>query len=179
MEIRTATPVDAEGLAACLVPSWLEAHRDQIPAHLWERRRRGWTVRDSAAAWKRTLIEISSESSPRSHVFVATEAGAVLGLVMGTVGGEGRGEVNALYVVPERQRHGIGRQLLSASLETLGGAGASSVEVVVLAANAPARRFYEALGARDLGPTEVDEDGEPLPGTIYEWPLDHDRPPEQ
>ncbi len=48
--------------------------------------------------------------------------------------------------------------------------GASGVEVAVLAANVPARRFYEALGASYLGPAELDEDGESLTGAIYEWP---------
>ena len=170
MEVRSATPADAEGMAICIVPSWLDAHRGQIPAHLWERRRKEWTVSDSATAWARTLSEISAETNARSHVYVATESGAVVGLVMGTVGPDARGAIDALYVISGRQRHGIGSRLLSASLDALRSAGASGVEVVVLAANKPARRFYEALGASYLGPAELDEDGELLPGAIYEWP---------
>jgi hypothetical protein len=77
MEGRTATPADAESMATCIVPSWLDAHRDQIPAHLRERRRKEWTVDDSAAAWARTLSEISAATSARSHIYVATESGEV------------------------------------------------------------------------------------------------------
>ncbi len=170
MEVRTATPADAESMATCIVPSWLDAHRGQIPTHLWERRRKEWTVSDSAAAWERTLSEISAEASARSHIYVATESGAVVGLVMGTLGPDGRGAIDALYVASERQGHGIGRRLLSASLDAFRSAGASGVEAVVLAANKPARRFYEVLGGSYLGPAELDEEGELLPGAIYEWP---------
>jgi hypothetical protein len=38
-----------------------------------------------------------------------------------------------------------------------------------LAANAPARRFYEALGARVVGEYEIDEYGIVLPGDTYGW----------
>lgn len=170
MEVRTATLADAESMATCIVPSWLDAHRGQIPDHLWERRRREWTVSDSARAWARTLGEISAETNPRSHIYVATESSAVVGLVMGTVGPDGRGAIDALYVVSERQGHGIGRRLFAASVDAFRSAGASGVEVIVLAANKPARRFYEALGGSHLGPAELDEEGESLPGAIYEWP---------
>jgi ribosomal protein S18 acetylase RimI-like enzyme len=170
MELRTATPTDAESMARCIVASWLDAHRGQIPAHLWERRRKEWMVSDSAAAWERTLSEISSDTSARSHIFVATESGEVVGLVMGTVGPDSRGAIDALYVVSGCQGRGVGRRLLSASLDAFRSADVSGVEVVVLAANKPARRFYEALGGSYLGPTELDEEGELLPGAIYEWP---------
>lgn len=170
MEVRTATLADAASMAACIVPSWLDAHRGQIPGHLWERRRKEWTVGESAVAWERTLSENSAAASAQSHIYVATESSAVVGLVMGTVGPDGRGTIDALYVASGRRGHGIGRQLLSASLDAFRSAGASGVEVVVLAANAPARRFYEALGASYLGPAELEEDGELLPGAIYEWP---------
>jgi hypothetical protein len=42
---------------------------------------------------------------------------------------------------------------------------------VVLAANAPARRFYEHMGGGEAGSAEIDEDGEVLPATAYSWPL--------
>jgi ribosomal protein S18 acetylase RimI-like enzyme len=170
MELRTATPVDAESMARCIVPSWLDAHHGQIPAHLWERRRKEWMVSDSAAAWERTLSEISAETNAQSHIIVAPERGEIVGLVMGTVGPDSRGAIDALYVASGHQGRGVGRRLLSASLDAFRSAGVSRVEVVVLAANKPARQFYEALGGSYVGPAELDEEGELLPGAIYEWP---------
>jgi hypothetical protein len=38
-----------------------------------------------------------------------------------------------------------------------------------LAANAPARRFYEAIGGRLVGERLFDEQGVMLPEVVYEW----------
>jgi len=171
MEVRTADPDDADGLASCIVPTWLEAHRDQIPSHLWNRRQQTWTVDVSASGWKRLLTAIASEAQSRSHVIVATESEMIVGLVAGTVDDDRQGEVNALYVLPHHQRQGVGRRLLLSSFESLLNAGASSVSVVVLGANAPARQFYEDLGGSEVGSTQVDEDDEVLPAVIYRWAL--------
>ena len=141
---------------------------------LWERRRENWTVEVSAAAWNRTLLEIATDAAVRSHVLVATEsesAEMIVGLVMGTVNGSGEGEVDALYVAPEHQCRGVGRRLLSASFERLRAAGVENARVVVLAANAPARQFYEHMGGSEAGSVELDEDDELLPATAYLWRL--------
>ena len=102
----------------------------------------------SAAAWNRTLQEIATEAAVRSHVLVATESEMIVGLVMGTVNESGEGEVDALYVAPEHQGRGVGRRLLSTSFERLRAEGAENARVVVLAANAPARQFYEHMGGQ-------------------------------
>ncbi len=38
-----------------------------------------------------------------------------------------------------------------------------------LTSNAPARRFYEALGGRLLGKRAIDVHGTPLQETVYGW----------
>jgi len=171
MLVRDADRADVDGLASCIVTSWLQAHRHQVPHDLWERRREDWTVDVSAAAWDRTLAEIAASARVRSHVLVATDSATVVGLVMGTVGDHRDGEVNALYVLPEHQGRGVGRQLLLASFDRLWATGARSVSIVVLAANAPARRFYERMGGSEAGPAEVEEDDDFLPAVAYTWPL--------
>ena len=171
MLVRDADVADVDGLASCIVASWLEAHRHQVPRDLWEHRRDNWTVEVSAAAWNRTLLEIAAEAAVRSHVLVATELEMIVGLVMGTVNESGEGEVDALYVAPEHQGRGVGRRLLSASFERLRAAGAENARVVVLAANAPARQFYQHMGGSEAGSVEVDEDDEVLPATAYSWSL--------
>ena len=41
--------------------------------------------------------------------------------------------------------------------------------ISVLAANAPARCFYEALGGVLVGQRSIEEYGEMLPGVVYGW----------
>jgi len=171
MLLRAAHLDDVDGLASCIVASWLQAHQHQIPCRLWERRRRTWTVDVSASAWKRTLLDIAAQADARSHVLVATESEEIVGLVTGTVDDEGEGEVHALYIAPGHQRRGVGQQLLATSFETFRAAGASSAKIVVLEANLPARRFYERLGGCEAGSGEVHEEEEVVPAIVYTWSL--------
>jgi len=46
----------------------------------------------------------------------------------------------------------------------------TALRIGCLAANAPARRFYEATGGRLVGERLFDEEGVLLPEVIYEWP---------
>ncbi len=47
--------------------------------------------------------------------------------------------------------------------------GITALQIGCLAANAPARRFYEAIGGRSAGERLFDEDGIMLPELVYEW----------
>ncbi len=47
--------------------------------------------------------------------------------------------------------------------------GMTALQIGCLAANAPARRFYEALGGRLVGERLFDEEGVLLPEVVYEW----------
>jgi len=57
-----------------------------------------------------------------------------------------RGVVTALYVVPSARDRGVGRKLLAAAESTLRSAGAETVSLQAMAANADARRFYRRNG---------------------------------
>jgi ribosomal protein S18 acetylase RimI-like enzyme len=60
------------------------------------------------------------------------------------------GECYAIYVVPEHQRPGIGRELLQRSFEALADQGMISCTACVFLQN-PARGFFEALGGKWIG----------------------------
>jgi len=47
--------------------------------------------------------------------------------------------------------------------------GMTALQIGCLAANAPARRFYESLGGRLIGERLFDEEGVMLPEVVYEW----------
>lgn len=61
--IRQACVADAEPMGDMLVPTWLAAHKGQMPEHLWEKRQREWTPAVSARGWRETLEEMAEEGT--------------------------------------------------------------------------------------------------------------------
>ena len=80
------------------------------------------------------------------------------------------GEVSALYVLPEHQGRGVGRRLVAAVAAHLRKHGLPALTIAVLAANAPARGFYRALGGLEVATGVTEEDGHQLPEVVYGWP---------
>jgi GNAT superfamily N-acetyltransferase len=86
----------------------------------------------------------------------------------GDAPGPGCGELNAIYVLPEWTGHGVGRALLAYALGELRRRGLAPVLLWVLAANRPARRFYERAGFRPDGAThDFEVGGATLPEVRY------------
>ena len=170
LALRHATPDDADAMGAFLVPTWLDAHRGQIPAELWQRRRDEWSCDVSATAWRRTLDEIDGTPGHPSTVLVAaTPGGAVESIGMMTLDGSGTAVIDALYVGAGRRRSGVGRIVLAELAAIAAGDGATSIEVEVLAANTPAREFYERAGGLLAGDRLAHDDGVAIAAVIYRW----------
>ena len=173
MLIRDAREEDADAMARVIVDTFLAAHADQMPEEAIKRRREEWTHEVSANAWRRSLRNIASGVDKVECIFVACdESGDVIGMAMG-VPAEGQthtGEVSALYVRQDQQGRGVGRRLVQAAAAWLHAQGHTALHISVLAANAPARKFYEAIGGTVIGEQELDEYGFVLPGVIYGWP---------
>lgn len=108
----------------------------------------------------RTISVCVSASSPSPRSTLAS----LLGWQWAAANAEApqTGEVYALYVSARHQGLGLGRRLVQAVAAELAGFGC-------LAANAPARRFYEAIGGRLAGARLFDENGILLPEVIYAW----------
>src|SRR5207244_2320557 len=129
---------------------------------------------ESERNWLRFLGEIVDGTCPRDCAYVAEdEAGEVIGLA---VGGPARGdapehpgEIRVLYVRESHQRRGFGHRLVQAVAAHLARRGMSALLIGCLAANTPARRFYEALGGRVVGTREFDQEGVMLPEVVYGW----------
>ena len=167
--VRPATHADADDMGRVMVESWLSAHRGQVPDDVWERRAAEWTPEVSADGWRRTLADQEAVPSPDAVLLVATdEHDQVCGLACARPLGDGVVELSALYVATGHRRRGAGAALLrslAAALEP----GTAALRLEVLVANHPARRFYEAMGATEVGRGTTDEDGHELPVAIYEW----------
>ncbi len=163
MKIREAELRDAAAMARVSVDSYRAAHRDQIPeASLMQ-----FTYEESERNWARAIREFSEADERQEYIYVAeNEVGLVIGVAMG---GPERshhpiysGEIYFLYLLPEYQRQGIGRQDEQEM---------DSLLIRVLQANAPARRFYEALGGQLVPEVEeqFEERGAVLVRVAYGW----------
>jgi GNAT superfamily N-acetyltransferase len=80
------------------------------------------------------------------------------------------GELYAIYLLPERQRQGVGRLLFARTVEALAGQSGGSFVARVFAAN-PARRFFEVVGG-----TQVPLLGCGSPKIAYMWDCDRAEP---
>lgn len=173
MHIRHAREEDATAMAHVIVDAFLAAHEDQMPAEVMRRRREEWTYEVSANAWLRTLREIAGATDSHECIFVTCDdSDEVIGLVMG-VPADGlthTGEVSALYVRPDWQGRGVGRQLVRMAATWLHQKGFTALHIAVLAANTPARKFYEAIGGTVIGERAFEDYGYIMPETIYGWP---------
>lgn len=172
MVIRLAHLNDAAALARVGIETGRIAHQGQIPDEVLKKVPLEEAYAESERNWTRTLREISEETNPRECIYVAEdETGEVVGFVMGGPSrhDEQTGEVYTLYICPAHQRQGLGRRLVHAISTHVAQLGMTTLEIGCLAANTPARRFYEALGGRVIRERTFDEDGIPLPGVIYGW----------
>ena len=156
MKIRAAVVDDAPAMGRVMVDSWLSAHRGQMPDAAWQKRVDEWTPDVSSRGWVRAFTERADGNASRDVLLVAEDDGGVLSaLVSGTaVDDDASGsmaEIGALYVLPDRRGQGIGGSLLREAASELAKLGFSALHVGVLAANLPARRFYEAMGGREIG----------------------------
>jgi len=158
-----------------MVESWLSAHRGQMPDAAWQKRVTQWTPEVSARGWARALAEQADGNLVRDVFLVAQDdAGGLVGLVSGSAAEDEPmstiAEIGSLYVLPDRRGQGFGGMLLRAACRALAELGFSELHIGVLAANLPARAFYDGLGGREAGQRMFDEEGYLLPLIIYAWP---------
>lgn len=140
IRVRRATPADIPAIARLHVATWRHAYRGLMPQ----------SVLDAQDEAKRASLWSPLLNVPGHDLWVA-ELGALLagfcscGPSRDADAALRTGEVEAIYVDPERAGRGVGRALLCASLEAARGRHAT-LTLWVLAGNHAARRFYEAFG---------------------------------
>ena len=116
--------------------------------------------------------EIDDGTAPWGSVLLVGDGDDIVGIAACSAAEEpDTFDVVALYVASDWQRRGVGRRLLEVVTARYTELGAREMHIAVLAANEPARRFYERLGGRIVGHREVDEAGEMLPGFVFGWEL--------
>ena len=170
MSIREARPGDAAAMARVSVESYRAAHRDQIP----EESLMQFTYEESERNWARALRELSESAERTAYIYVAeNDAGNLIGAAMGGPERSNHplytGEIYFLYLLPAYHRQGIGRQLTVSVVERLVEQDMHSLLIRVLKANAPARRFYEALGGQLVLEEQIEDRGAVLDQVGYGW----------
>lgn len=155
MEIRRATPDDADAVATISVTGWQAAYRELVP---------DWYLDslDIDARAERWRSWIANSDLPRTGTLVADVAGETIGFVSfcpcrDQESALRTGELTAIYVAPARWRCGAGQALAAGAIEHLRTAEFDEAVLWVLEGNDPSRRFYEATGWHPDGGTKVEQ----------------------
>ncbi len=165
MTIRQATPADIPSITRVHVDAWRTTYRGIVPdSYLAD-----LTYEGKESLW--TLI--LGTPADKSFVYVAQdEAGQVVGFASS---GPTRpnnpsyaGELYALYILESYQRRGIGRQLVTATADSLARIGMTSMLIWVFADNS-ARGFYEALGGQRVAEKQFELGEATLTEIAYGW----------
>lgn len=163
--LRPAFEDDAHAIAQLRVDAWRATYRGMIPDAYLD----SMSVEASAQLWQRVL----SAAPNRTSTFVAEDTMGLVGfasaLMLDTPKLGMDCELSAVYVRPGQQRAGVGRTLVGATVAAQRAKGASGLVVWVIAANHPARAFYEALGAELAVEQPFQWDGMDLVEAGYVW----------
>lgn len=164
--IRAATREDAERIAMLHADSWRTAYRgiygdDFLDQHVIDDRLREWRDRFAHPAPQRHAIIIEDGAELRGFICVFGDDDPQWGSL-----------IDNLHVAPALKRGGLGTVLMREGARWLIEHYARSpVYLWVLADNAPARRFYEKLGAHNAETVENQVPGGNIVLTCrYTWP---------
>lgn len=151
-------------MAHVIVDTWFIAHEGHVSDGTLRQRRDEWGYMESEQGWRRSIREADGVST---QALVATDEDQIVAVAASEVTEANCAEMGALYVDVRFQRSGIGRRLVEATIDHYQKLGISTLHIAVLAANRPARRFYENLGGRNSG-TRNDPEGLEI---VYAWDL--------
>ena len=150
-EIRKATDQDASGIAFVHVRSWQAAYRGHMPDEFLD------VLEVRTNMWRELTLQ------PDKLVLVAADSEQnIVGLSLLAPSRDpdanpNTAEVAAIYVHPEKWRKGIGRALLSTSLDEGRKRKFDQVTLWVLEGNQRARSFYESFGFIQDGAIKDDD----------------------
>jgi ribosomal protein S18 acetylase RimI-like enzyme len=161
--VRRAVVDDADAIERVRTDTWRDAYRGLLPDTLLD-----------GLGYDGTRRRALMAAMPMEHFVLVAEAhGAVVGFCIGgpsrSPSDPFRGEVYAIYVLPEHQGRGAGRALLEAAMTELLGRGFGSMIIWVLRENAPSRRFYERMGGVHVRDEERELDGVRIDESGYGW----------
>lgn len=160
--IRVATIEDAFAISSVHDRSWRESYREIVPDDVID----GQTAESRLPKWQSFLLD------PACITYVAEHDGDAVGIATfrphdSELGFDSCLEI--LYVLRAAQRCGLGRRLVRTGARELYDRGYRSLMLHVIAGNANARAFYEALGAEYVRDLAMHEDGQAWTDAVYGW----------
>jgi GNAT superfamily N-acetyltransferase len=161
--IRQAEQHDAVEIARVQVESWKATYAGIVPDAFLA----SLNIEAQSQMWSTQFAE------EHPLIFVTEDEAGVFGFVAGGKIREALAnydaELYAIYLLPQYQKHGAGRQLchrLAASLRTI---GFLSMAVWVLEDN-PSVAFYKRIGGIPVTQRFIDVGGVALPELAFGWP---------
>ncbi|MBD2745107.1 GNAT family N-acetyltransferase [Microvirga sp. BT688] len=168
ISIRPGTPADSAAIGRILADGWRQAYSGFMPkSELGPRIDPDYRARE-VGAWLSTQFDPNAEL-----LLVAEQAGHVTGFLAARLGDRNdvgsAAQVTLLYVAPEHQGRGAGRQLLLEAAEWLKVHAPGPVSIGAFEQN-PFRSFYEAIGGVVVKAVVVRVDAREWPVVVYLWP---------
>ena len=162
MLIRPSQITDAHSMSRIYVQTWRDTYLGTVPYDYLLT----MSVRQHERAF---LYELKNK---QIISFVAEDAGRVLGFTTGGYERNGddiySGEIYTLYVQKNRQRQGVGTELVAALAQRFSHFGIYSMLVWVLKQN-PYRRFYKKVNGIFLGTQQMQFANEMMDVQAYGW----------
>lgn len=165
--IRESTQNDVPGMAKVRVDTWRSAYKGIVPDEFLER----LSYQSTAEGWQKAFWE---NRKPGVAVFVAeNEQKEIVGIaICGPEQSQDpiyRGEIYVLYVLPQYQNQGIGREHVAACVQHLIQQLAVETMLIWVMAENPYRRFYESLGGKLVREKTKEIGGELISEVGYGW----------
>lgn len=155
VKVRPAVATDVDGIVNVHMRSWRATYRGIVPNEFLDRLDREPRVR----YWTKRLRLADGDAH---FVAVASAEAAIVGFVYACATTDQDddaarvGLIEFFHVDPDSWGRGIGRRLMAVALAWMKEVGFESASLWVVAENARARQFYEALGWRFDGSSRID-----------------------
>jgi GNAT superfamily N-acetyltransferase len=166
--IRSGAISDSAAIGRILAEGWRQAYSGFMPKdELGARFDPGHRARE-VGTWLSTSFNTGTEL-----LLVADQAGEVVGFLAARLGDRNdvgsAGQITLLYVSPERQGRGIGRQLLLKAVEWFKMRAPGPIAIGAFEQN-PFRSFYDAIGGVPAKTVRSKVDAFEWPVVVYLWP---------
>jgi ribosomal protein S18 acetylase RimI-like enzyme len=160
--IRRAEVADLSKVETVARATWPVAYAGIIPDEVQRRLLDSWYSPESLS---RAL------AAQGSSFFVAESSGDVIGFAQFVRRSGESVELTRIYVLPDKQRSGVGMRLLDAGLTEFAGEGLKHLTVEVERDNGNGRRFYERSGFAEPRQLTRDVQGYVLALVEYRHPI--------
>ncbi|MFC1455830.1 GNAT family N-acetyltransferase [Microvirga arabica] len=166
--IRLGTPADSAAIGQILADGWHQAYSGFMrESELGQRIDPGYRAQE-VGTWLSTDFDPAKEL-----LLVAEQDGNIGGFLAARLGDRNDvgsvARVTLLYVSPEQQGQGIGRQLLLEAAEWLKLHAPGPISIGAFEQN-PFRSFYESIGGMVVETVMVRVDAREWPVVVYLWP---------